>query len=188
MHFLTVIYKFPFISWSVVPSPKGLGFLIFLPVFILPLPSPVTHVFWPVSSHSSSLPLTVFAPPSISPWLKHGQNKMLQDRGKLRSCLSAWGKGRHLRRWPLSRVQQVCGMWVVWEEALAERTAQDAQHCPTVLARKIIALITQTWNQLHKCVIFGTFFPTSGSEWFHLGDWNFVLLINKLYLQFLCLF
>lgn len=69
-------------------------------------------------------------------------------------------------------------MWVVWEEALAERTTQDAQHCPTVLARKIIALITQTWNQLQECIISGTFFPTSGSQWFHLRDWNFVL-VNK---------
>ena len=70
------------------------------------------------------------------------------------------------------------GCGEVWEEALAERTAQGAKHCPTVLARKIIALTTQTWNQLHKCLVSGTFFPTSGSEWFHLGDWNFVLIIK----------
>lgn len=42
-----------------------------------------------------------------------------------------------------------CAEWGKgWEEAHAERIAQGAKHRSAVLARKRIALITQTWNQL----------------------------------------
>lgn len=118
MHILTVIHKFPFISWSVVPSPKGLGFLIFLPVFVLPLPSPVTlscflASLWPfIFSALDCLcpppPPPRMYLPMVETWAK--QNVARQGKAqKLSFCLGAragtWGGDI----W--AGVQQVCGMW-----------------------------------------------------------------------------
>lgn len=40
-------------------------------------------------------------------------------------------------------------------------TAPRAKSPSTALARKIIALITQTWEQLQECIVLGMYVPTS---------------------------
>lgn len=73
---------------------------------------------------------------------------MLQD-GKAKKLSFCLGQGKAPEEVASQQGFSRCvGCGEVGEEALAERTAQGAKHCPTELARKIIAIITQTWNQL----------------------------------------
>lgn len=137
----------------------------------------LSYVSWPVSGPSSSSALDCLCSP-LSPhgWNIGETNAARQGKAKkLSFCLwrqeGTWGGGIS------AGVQQVCGMWGGREEAPCRRTAQGAKHCNRTY-QKIIAIITPDMESITLSVVSGTFSQHPGSEWFHLEDWNFVL-VNK---------
>lgn len=133
------------------------------------------YVFWPDSGSPPALPLTVLYPLIYLSWrlhcLEEKQNAAREEKAKKQSfCL---GQGKAPEEVISERWFSRCAGWRKGREEPHAEKCRRGKPRSAVLAGEIITVITQTWTQSRQRIVPGMCFLTSGSGWFHLGDWNF---------------